>query len=114
MGWTAFTSRMGRRTACVLGLCAAVPVLLFAIAAAREADRAETESGNRRLADVSSLFADVIRARIGVAESLVESLTVNDIGSDSYILKHEAANSRLFKSVVVVNRDGLLSGGETR
>jgi|KBSSwiStaDraftv2_1062776.scaffolds.fasta_scaffold02727_8 diguanylate cyclase (GGDEF)-like protein len=113
MGWTAFTSRMGRRIAWVLGLCAAVPVVLFAFAVAREANSTGIGADERRLVDISSLFADVIRARIGVAETLVESFTLNDIGSDSSILRHEVANSRAFKSVVVVNRDGLLSGGGT-
>jgi diguanylate cyclase (GGDEF)-like protein len=114
MGWTAFTSRMGRRIAWVLGLCAAVPVLLFALIAAREASSAGAGIDERRLVDIGSLFADVIRARIGVAEALVETSTLNDIGSDSSLLKQEAANSRAFKSVVVVNRDGVLAGGETR
>ena len=113
MGWTAFTSRMGRRIAWVLGLCAAVPVVLFAFAVAREANSTGIGADERRLVDISSLFADVIRARIGVAETLVESFTLNDIGSDSSILRHEVANSRAFKSVVVVNRDGLLSDGGT-
>jgi diguanylate cyclase (GGDEF)-like protein len=105
---------MGRRIAWVLGLCAAVPVVLFALAAALEANRSGAEADERRLLDVGALFADVIRARIGVAEALVETYTVNDIGSDSSVLKHEVANSRAFKSVVVVNPDGLLAGGDAR
>src|SRR6266568_4054123 len=113
MGWTAFTSRMSRRIAWVLALCAAVPLLLFAFTAARQESSAGSGVEERRLTDVSSLFADVIRARIGVAETLVETFTVNDIGPDSVILRHEVANSRAFKSVVVVNRDGLLAGGGT-
>ena len=113
MGWTAFTSRMGRRIAWVLGLCAAVPVVLFAIVAAREANTSGAAVDERRLTDVGSLFADVIRSRIGVAETLVETFTVNDIGSDNSNLRHEVANSRAFKSVVVVNRDGLLADGGT-
>src|SRR5882762_7271713 len=113
MGWTAFTSRMGKRITWVLALCAAAPLLLFAIAAAREDSSAGARVDERRLTDISSVFADVIRARIGVAETLVETFTVNDIGSDSSLLRHEVANSRAFKSVVVVNRDGLLAGGET-
>ncbi|MFL6601241.1 MAG: putative bifunctional diguanylate cyclase/phosphodiesterase [Steroidobacteraceae bacterium] len=113
MGWTAFTSRMGKRIAWVLGLCAAVPMVLFAFAVAREANSSGIGTDERRLIDISSLFADVIRARIGVAETLVESFTLNDIGSDSSVLRHEVANSRAFKSVVVVNRDGLLSDGGT-
>jgi diguanylate cyclase (GGDEF)-like protein len=113
MGWTAFTSRMGRRIAWVLALCAAVPVVLFAIAAAREANSAGTEVEERRLAGVSSLYADVIRSRLGVAETIVETFTVGDIGPDSSILRHQVTNSRAFKSVVVVNRDGLLADGET-
>src|SRR5665213_640975 len=113
MGWTAITSRMGRRVAVVLGLCAAVPLLLFAIAAAREADSAGAAVDQRLLIGVSSLYADVIRSRIGVAETIVETVTANDIGYDSSNLKHQVINSRAFKSVVVVNRDGLLADGKT-
>jgi diguanylate cyclase (GGDEF)-like protein len=111
MGWTAFTSRMSRRIAWVLGLCAAAPVVLFAIVAAREANSSGAAVDERRLTDVSSLFADIIRARIGVAETMVENFTDHDIGSDSAVLRHAVANSRAFKSVVVVNRDGLLANG---
>ena len=113
MGWTAFTSRMGRRIAWVLGLCAAVPVVLFAIAAAREANSAGAELDERRLTGVGSLYADVIRSRIGVAETIVETFTVGDMGPDSSQLRHQVTNSRAFKSVVVVNRDGVLADGET-
>jgi len=113
MGWTAFSSRMGKRIAWVLGLCAAVPLVLFAFAAARETSLARAETDERRLTGVSSLYADVIRSRIGVAETIVETFTVNDIGADSSLLRHEVTNSRAFKSVVVVNRDGLLADGET-
>jgi len=113
MGWTAFTSRMGRRIAWVLALCAAVPVVLFAIAAAREANSAGAEVEERHLSGVSSLYADVIRSRLGVAETIVETFTVGDIGPDSSILRNQVTNSRAFKSVVVVNRDGLLADGET-
>ena len=112
MSLTAFTSRMGGRIAWVLGLCAAVPVVLFAIAAAQEAGSASAEADERQLAGVSSLYADLIRSRIGVAETIVETFTVNDIGSDSSTLRHQVTNSRAFKSVVVVNRDGLLADGE--
>src|ERR1700743_438545 len=114
MGWVAFTSRMGRRFFWVLGLCAAVPLVLFVFAAAREASLTGAAADEQRLADVSSLFADIIRARISVAAALVETFTVNDVGTDNSVLRHEVANSRAFKSVVVVNRDGLLAGGDTR
>jgi hypothetical protein len=103
----------GRRIAWVLGLCAAVPVVLFAMVVAREANSTGAEVEERRLSDVSSLYADVIRSRIGVAETIVETFTVGDIGPDSSILRHQVTSSRAFKSVVVVNRDGLLADGET-
>ena len=111
-GWTAFTSRMGRRIACVLALCAAVPLVLFAIMAARQADTAGAEADERRLTGVSSVFADLIRARLGVAATLVESFTAGDIGADTSLLRPAVTNSGAFKSLVVVNRDGLLAGGE--
>lgn len=113
MGWTAFTSRMGRRIALVLGLCATVPVVLLAIAAAREANSTGAQIDERRLLGVSSLYADVIRSRIGVAETIVETFTVADTGPDSSQLRQQVTNSRAFKSVVVVNRDGVLADGET-
>jgi len=113
MGWTAFTSRMGRRIAWVVALCAAAPVVLFAYAAARETNSAGAEVDERRLTGVSSLYADVIRSRIGVAETIVETFTFGDIGPDSSQLRHQITNSRAFKSVVVVNRDGVLADGET-
>src|SRR3569833_1944462 len=113
MGWTAFTSRMGRRIAWGVALCAAAPVVLFAYAAARETNSAGAEVDERRLTGVSSLYADVIRSRIGVAETIVETFTFGDIGPDSSELRHQITNSRAFKSVVVVNRDGVLADGET-
>src|ERR1700755_2484325 len=113
MGWTAFTSRMGRRIAWVVAVSAAVPVVLFAYAAAREANSAGAQVDERRLTGVSSLYADVIRSRIGVAETIVETFTVGDIGHDSSPLRHKITTSRAFKSVVVVNRDGVLADGET-
>jgi diguanylate cyclase (GGDEF)-like protein len=87
--------------------------VLFAIAAAREANSAGAEVEETRLSGVSSLYADVIRSRIGVAETIVETFTAGDTGPDSSILRHQVTNSRAFKSVVVVNRDGLLADGET-
>jgi diguanylate cyclase (GGDEF)-like protein len=113
MGWTAFTSRMGRRIAWVLGLCAAVPVVLLAFAAAREVGSTALAYDESRLSSVSSLYADVIRSRIGVAQTIVETFTVSDIGPDSSVLRLRVTGSRAFKSVVVVNRDGLLADGET-
>ncbi len=107
------TSRMGRRMAVVLALCAAVPLVLFAIAAARDADSAGAAVVERRLTGVSSLYANVIRSRLGVAETIAETVTANDVGYDSATLKQQVSNSRVFKSIVVVNRDGLLAGGET-
>jgi diguanylate cyclase (GGDEF)-like protein len=104
---------MGWRMALVLGLCAAVPVTLFAVAAAREASSAGAEIDESRLLGVSSLYADVIRSRIGAAETLVETFTVGDIGPDSSRLRQQITHSRAIKSVAVVNRDGVLAGGET-
>src|SRR5579872_6600134 len=112
MGWTAITSRMGRRVASVLALSAAVPMLLFAITMARDADSTAGADDERRLTGISSLYADAIRSRLGVAETMVETFTANDVGHDS-ALKRQLVSSRAFKSVVLVNRDGLLAGGQT-
>ncbi|MFX8832937.1 hypothetical protein ABTM77_20680, partial [Acinetobacter baumannii] len=66
-----------------------------------------------RLTGISIAYADLIRSRVGVAQTIVETFTLTDIGSDSSTLRHQITNSRAFKSVVVVNRDGLLADGET-
>ena len=114
MGWSAVTSRMGRRMAAALALAGAVPLILLAIAAARQADSSAADVSSRRMRGVSSLYAAIIRSRVGLAETIVENVTSNDVGADTSTLKHELINSRAFKSVVVVGRDGLLEGGETR
>ena len=112
-GWTASTSGMGRRMAGVLGLVAAVPLLLFAIVAAYQADTAGRDLDERRLAGASSHYAEVIRSRIGVAETIVETFTVSDVGADSATLRRLVIDSRAFKSATVVNRDGVLADGRT-
>ncbi|HVW70369.1 MAG TPA: EAL domain-containing protein [Steroidobacteraceae bacterium] len=103
---------MGRRIALVVALCAILPVLLFAALAAWEADSSSAGSRERELAGISHLYSEVIRSRIGAAETLVLTLTANDVGYDGAGLKRRVANSSAFKSVVVVDRDGLLAGGE--
>src|ERR1700760_4710795 len=113
MGWSTVTSNMGRRIAAALALCAMVPLLLFAFAAARQVNSAGAAHDEGRLTGVSSLYADVIRSRIGIAQTMVETFTDNDIGRDASALKHQITNSRAFKSVVVVNPDGLLGDGAT-
>ena len=67
----------------------------------------------RRLSGVGAWYADLIRSRIGVAQTIVETFTVSDIGTDSSRLRLQINNSRVFKSVVLVNHDGVLADGET-
>ena len=104
---------MVRRMGVALAVCATVPVVLFAFAAARVIASKATEAIELRYSRASSLYAVVIRSKIGAAESIVQTLTDRDVGYDGSVLKQEVANSRAFKSVVVVERDGLLAGGET-
>ncbi|MDB6091047.1 MAG: hypothetical protein JWN85_3831 [Gammaproteobacteria bacterium] len=113
MDWTPVTSRMGRRIAFVAALCAAIPLLLFAVLCARDAD--STGSGNleRHLSGISQLYSEVIKSRLGAAETLVLTLTAGDVGYDGAVLKQQVTNSRAFKSVAVVDRDGVLAGGDT-
>src|SRR6202044_4155722 len=53
------------------------------------------------------------KSRLGAAETIVLTLTAGDVGYDGAALKRQVANSSAFKSVVVVDRDGVLAGGET-
>ena len=107
------TSRMGRRFAFVVALCAAVPILLFAIIFAADTNSTGASSVERELAGVSHLYSEVIKSRLGAAETIVLTLTAGDVGYDGAALKRQVANSSAFKSVVVVDRDGVLAGGET-
>jgi diguanylate cyclase (GGDEF)-like protein len=111
--WVPMTSRMGRRIALVVAVCAALPALLLAVLCARDAQSTASAFVERQLGGYSRLYSEVIRARLGAAETIVLTLTAGDVGYDGVSLKQQVANSNAFKSVVVVDRDGLLSGGET-
>jgi len=113
MDWAPVTSRMGRRFASVVALCALLPVLLFAILFACEASFADADRVDRALAGASRLYCEVIKSRLGAAETIVLTLTAGDVGYDGAALKRQVASSGAFKSVVVVDRDGVLAGGET-
>ncbi len=104
---------MVRRMGMALAVCAAVPVLLFAFAAAQLTASKAADSIEQRYSRASSLYGVIIRTKIGSAETIVQTLTDRDVGYDGSALKQEVANSRAFKSVVVVDRNGLLAGGET-
>ncbi len=104
---------MVRRMGLALALCAAVPVVLFAIAAARLVGSTAADTIEQRYGRASSLYAVVLRSKLGAAGSIVQTLTDRDVDYDGSSLKQKAANSPAFKSVVVVDRDGLLAGGET-
>src|ERR1700733_12000432 len=113
MDWAPVTSRMGRRFVLVVALCAAVPILLFAIIFAYDANSTAAGNVERELAGVSHLYSEVIKSRLGAAETMVLTLTAGDVGYDGAVLKRQVANSSAFKSLVVVDRDGVLAGGET-
>jgi hypothetical protein len=113
MDWAPVTSRMGRRIALVVALCAATPILLFAIIFAVDTNSTGASNVERELAGVSHLYSEVIRSRLGAAETIVLTLTAGDVGYDGAALKRQVTNSSAFKSVVVVDRDGVLAGGET-
>jgi diguanylate cyclase (GGDEF)-like protein len=113
MDWAPVTSRMGRRIALVVALCAALPVVLFAIICAIQANSSSAANVERELASASHLYSEVIKSRLGAAETIVLTLTAGDVGYDGAALKRQVASSSAFKSVVVVDRDGVLAGGET-
>jgi len=94
-------------------VCAALPALLLAVLFARDEQSTASAFVERQLGGYSRLYSEVIRARLSAAETIVLTLTAGDVGYDGVSLKQQVANSNAFKSVVVVDRDGLLSGGET-
>ena len=108
----ALSSRMGRRLSIALMLCAALPVLLFAIAAVHEEGADSVRELEQRLAQSSQAHAYGLRSRLGAAEAITQALTARDVGSDGSTLRQQGVNSRVFKSIVVVDRDGLLTGGD--
>ena len=110
---SALKSRMGRRIA-----------LTFAVGRHRSRARCwrssppatlsepSAASVERRLTGVSQAYARSLRSRLGAAETIVQTLTARDVGYDGSALKQQIVNSRAFKSAVVVDRDGLLAGGD--
>jgi hypothetical protein len=102
---------MGRRIVVVLCACALVPVLVFALLAARNANSWGSASMDRGLTAISQTNSRGLRSRLGAAETIVQTLTARDVGYDGSALKQQVVNSRAFRSLVVVDRDGLLPGG---
>ena len=113
MVWASVMSRLARHITWVVCLCAAVPVVLLAMLFARSADSSAARHVERELAGVSQLYSEMIGSRLGAAETIVLTLTAADAGYNGAALKRQVANSGAFKSVVLVERDGLLAGGET-
>src|SRR3569833_2635787 len=113
MDWALVMSRMGRRMTLVLASCAAVPVVLFAILQKHDVGSTSFGSVVRQLSGFSHLYSEVIRSRLGAAGTIVLTATTGDVGYDGAALKRQVANSGAFKSVVIVDRDGLLAGGQT-
>ncbi|HEY1284193.1 MAG TPA: EAL domain-containing protein [Steroidobacteraceae bacterium] len=112
MSESALKSRMGRRIALTFAVASLIPVLVLATFAARYTSDASSTSVMRRLTGVSQAYARSLRSRLGAAETLAQTLTARDVGYDGSALKQQLVNSRAFKSVVVVDRDGLLAGGD--
>jgi diguanylate cyclase (GGDEF)-like protein len=109
----AVSSRMGQRMGFALALCAVVPMLVFAIIAAREVGYAASRVLAHKLTDASVGYVRSLRSRLGAAEVIIQTLTARDVGYDGSALRQQIVNSRAFKSVVVVDRDGLLAGGDS-
>jgi len=106
-------SRMGRRIAWVVALCAAIPGVLLAIVCAHEIDSATTAGLQREAGDSSRLYGELIESRLAAAETMVLTLTAGDVGAEGALLKRQIANASAFKSVVLVGSDGVLASGET-
>ena len=103
---------MGRRFVVVLCACAVIPLLVFAFVAARTANSFGFAAMDRGLTAVSQSNSRGLRSRLGAAETIVQTLTARDVGYDGSALKQQVVNSRAIRSVVVVDRDGLLAGGD--
>src|SRR5262245_41739032 len=109
---SALKSRMGRRIALTLAVGAIVPIVVLAVMASWVMADLNATAVERRLTGVSQAFARSLRSRLGAAETIVQTLTARDVGYDGSALKQQIVNSRAFKSAVVVDRDGLLAGGD--
>ncbi|HEU4623437.1 MAG TPA: EAL domain-containing protein [Steroidobacteraceae bacterium] len=109
---SALKSRMGRRIALTLAVAAILPIMVLAVMAAWVVGDVNATRVERRLQGASQAFARSLRSRFGAAETLVQTLTSRDVGYDGSALKQQIVNSRAFKSAVIVDRDGLLAGGE--
>src|SRR5262245_32487923 len=108
----AISSRMGRRLVVALAICAVLPVLLYAVATVHETAVDRIRDLETRLSQSSHAEAFGIRSRLGAAEAIVQALTVRDVDEAGAALRQQIVNSRAFKSVVVIDRDGVLPGGD--
>jgi len=110
---TALTSRMGRRNAVTLALCMVLPLLMFAVLASMQNGASARERAAQRLRNMSFGYSVALTARLGIAETLVQSLSGQDAG-DGAALRQHAINSGAFKSVVLIDRPMLAAGGGER
>ena len=107
-----FRGRGPTRMGVALAICAIVPAMFFAVLASYYIAATASGALEQRYARASSLYSVILRSKLSTAETIVQTLTDRDVGYDGASLKQDIANSRAFKSVVVVDRDGLLAGGE--
>ena len=89
-----------------LAICAIVPAMFFAVLASYYIAATASGALEQRYARASSLYSVILRSKLSNAETIVQTLTDRDVGYDGASLKQDIANSRAFKSVVVVDRDG--------
>ena len=107
---TALSSRMGRRIGGVLCACAILPLLVFAGMTMRQSASIADERLDQRLNSISRVISSDLLTRLGAAEAILRTLSAQDIG-DGLRLKEQAVDSPVFKSVVLVGREGLSSDG---
>ena len=113
MTWHLIPSRAGRRLTVALALCAILPLLAFAALIAREEAVSAARAADERLEGESRAFANELAARLGSAATLVQSLTAQDVGDRGAGIATQVAASPAFRSLVIVDRDGLLANSGT-
>lgn len=113
MAWHLIPSRAGRRLTVALALCAILPLLAFAALIAREEAVSAARAADERLEGESRAFANELAARLGSAATLVQSLTAQDVGDRGAGIATQVAASPAFRSLVIVDRDGLLANSGT-
>ncbi|MEO7773554.1 MAG: EAL domain-containing protein [Steroidobacteraceae bacterium] len=102
---SALNSGMGRRVFTMTLAALALVLLAFVTLGGRESAVQVGRSATERIGQAARGSASELAGRLAAAEAIVQALATTDIGADGTLLRQRLLDSRVFKSLVIVDPD---------